>query len=377
MSEGNEKRSRSREMESLSLELERYPRDLLQRFTSCDSQKSLSRASEQDTEEIELNLGLSLGGRFGVDKSANKLTRSSSIAGKIPLIREDDALTSPPPVQYPSLMRTSSFPSTETEKEWRNRKEMQTLRRLEAKKRRSEKEKQRNSANSRPEVNTEEERRELSMSRSRSGLRVQLPFGMSSQAAAARQLVLRGAVDAGVKGKGGFFQGQGQPGSQGSAESHGGSSWGLSEFESKAPLQGSSSCGEARNTGSNHSLQEMSSPEVLGSSGTKKNENLCRTSSTDVGKLSTKPDSVENRGKEIGTNPMEDMPCVFTIGDGPNGRKIEGFLYRYGKGEDVRIMCVCHGEFHSPAEFVKHAGGSDVDHPLRHIVVNPSGSPFT
>lgn len=68
---------------------------------------------------------------------------------------------------------------------------------------------------------------------------------------------------------------------------------------------------------------------------------------------------------------VEDMPCVFAKGDGPNGRKVDGILYRYGKGEEVRIMCICHGEFHTPAEFVKHAGGSDVTHPLRHIVVNP------
>lgn len=30
--------------------------------------------------------------------------------------------------------------------------------------------------------------------------------------------------------------------------------------------------------------------------------------------------------------------------------------------------------FLSPAEFVEHAGGTDVAHPLRHIVVNPSAS---
>lgn len=69
---------------------------------------------------------------------------------------------------------------------------------------------------------------------------------------------------------------------------------------------------------------------------------------------------------------LEDMPSVSTRGDGPAGKKVEGFLYRYGKGEDVKIVCVCHGNFLSPAEFVKHGGGSDVEHPLKHIVVNPS-----
>lgn len=89
---------------------------------------------------------------------------------------------------------------------------------------------------------------------------------------------------------------------------------------------------------------------------------------------SSKPQSAESRGKEIGPNAMEDMPCVFTKGDGPNGRRIEGILYKYGKGEEVRIMCVCHGKFLSPAEFVKHAGGGEVSHPLRQIVINPNPS---
>lgn len=71
-------------------------------------------------------------------------------------------------------------------------------------------------------------------------------------------------------------------------------------------------------------------------------------------------------------NMIEDMPCVSTTGDGPNGRKIDGFLYRYRKSDEVRIVCVCHGSFLTPAEFVKHAGGRDVAHPLKHIVVNPS-----
>ena len=76
--------------------------------------------------------------------------------------------------------------------------------------------------------------------------------------------------------------------------------------------------------------------------------------------------------REAVMNVLDDMPCVSTKGDGPNGKRIEGFLYRYSKGEEVRIVCVCHGSFLSPAEFVKHAGGGDVAHPLKHIVVNPS-----
>lgn len=65
------------------------------------------------------------------------------------------------------------------------------------------------------------------------------------------------------------------------------------------------------------------------------------------------------------------MPCVSTTGNGPNGKTVMGFLYRYTKTE-VSIVCVCHGSSFSPAEFVEHAGGINIAHPLRHITVIPS-----
>jgi hypothetical protein len=137
--------ARRRAMESLSLEIEKYPRDLLQRFTCINNTAEKEKSNEEEEEdEIELNLGLSLGGRFGVDKSKKKqLLRSSSIAGTIPVIRDDDVsfLTRKNDnISYMTtvLARTSSLP-TETEGEWRKRKELQTLRRMEAKRRRLEK----------------------------------------------------------------------------------------------------------------------------------------------------------------------------------------------------------------------------------------------
>ncbi|XP_050204901.1 uncharacterized protein LOC126654941 [Mercurialis annua] len=69
--------------------------------------------------------------------------------------------------------------------------------------------------------------------------------------------------------------------------------------------------------------------------------------------------------------PLPFMPCVSTTGNGPNGKTVNGFLYRYTKSE-VSIICVCHGSSFSPAEFVQHAGGTDVSHPLKHITVIPS-----
>ncbi|XP_059440912.1 ninja-family protein 6-like isoform X1 [Corylus avellana] len=72
-----------------------------------------------------------------------------------------------------------------------------------------------------------------------------------------------------------------------------------------------------------------------------------------------------------GMDVMKQMPSVTTTGDGPNGKRIEGVLYKYMKGQ-VSIVCVCHGSFLSPAEFVKHAGGKDVENPMKHINVCPT-----
>ncbi|XP_050237220.1 ninja-family protein AFP1-like isoform X2 [Mercurialis annua] len=346
MGEEEEKRNRSisisssssssRAMESLSLEINRYPKDLLQRFTMSNNDMQKLKQEEQDDdaeEEIELNLGLSLGGRFGVDKtSSQKLTRSTSVAGSLfPMVKEVQAGVSS---SYPLLKRTSSLP-TETEEEWRKRKEMQTLRRLEAKRRRSEKQKN---------LNVEDDRK---------------GFRGNWVAPTWNRNVNRSHTLQGLVGS------QQQQGSQGSVESQGGAS-DISELER------TSSGGEARSPASTQSLQDRSAQDLVGSSGSKPNENIYRTCSMENGMK--KLDSAETRGAS--SNSGEDMPCVFTIGDGPNGRKVDGILYKYGKGEEVRIMCVCHGSFLSPAEFVKHAGGRDVDHPLRHIVVNTSATSF-
>ncbi|KAJ9176607.1 hypothetical protein P3X46_011899 [Hevea brasiliensis] len=96
------------------------------------------------------------------------------------------------------------------------------------------------------------------------------------------------------------------------------------------------------------------------------------------------PTMGENKGDVVGKSPkppaqnhsthissLPYMPCVSTTGNSPNGKTINGFLYRYTKTE-VSIICVCHGTSFSPAEFVQHAGGTAVSHPLRHITVIPS-----
>ncbi|XP_027360327.1 ninja-family protein AFP1 [Abrus precatorius] len=383
----HQKQQQQQHDQNMCVKMEKFPRDLLQGFaiSSGGSDDNTTHhhhhhhdqrgEEEHEDEEVELNLGLSLGGRFGVDKHAKKkkLMRSSSVVGTMPLFREDDAVA-PPPATYPTLMRTSSLP-TETEEEWRRRKELQTLRRMEAKRRRSEKQRvSREVAGGGGGGGFEEVEgasATMGLNRFGSSTAAPPPFVLPSWGVAAKQVVLGDVLGKGKVGFQGLFA---QPSSQGSADSQGGSSSSVSEMESKSFL-GSSSCGEARSPASNQSIQERSSQGAAGSSVAKTNENMTKTSRAEVENRSKKP-AKNIMGREIGTNSMEDMPCVFTKGDGPNGRRIEGILYKYGKGEDVRIMCVCHGNFLSPAEFVKHAGGGDVAHPLRHIVVNPSAAPF-
>ncbi|KAL4569471.1 hypothetical protein LXL04_025109 [Taraxacum kok-saghyz] len=330
----------SNEMENLSIQTNsRFPRDLLRRFTVGNADAGPRRRSDPEEDlgsgsgdEVELNLGLSLGGRFGVDKSNSKLVRSSSIAAILPVVRDDDVLASgqgntAPGRSYSSLIRTSSLP-VETEDEWRKRKELQSLRRLAAKRRRSEK--QRNL--------TRGERDEYVAAMGRVGSSPGPPFGSDKWPSSG------GTTTTGDNTRGGT--GGGRLSSPASHESQGS----MSEYQS-THRQGSSGSG-----GEISSLQERNNQEAVGSS-------------------AGESTPARNQGKEIGASSMEEMPCVFTQGDGPNGRVIEGILYKYGRGEQVKILCACHGSFLSPAEFVKHAGGSDVLHPLKHIVVKPS--PFS
>ncbi|KAJ0253997.1 Jas TPL-binding domain-containing protein [Hirschfeldia incana] len=250
-------------------------RDLLQSFMS---KKNKNHPSVEDGEvEVELDLGLSLNGRFGVDPLAKTrlLTRSSSIPDFVVNDHRSELLS-----------RTCSLP-VETE-EWRKRKELQSLRRLEAKRKRSEK--QRNVR------------------------------------------VLREKLKAGRAGGG-----EEKIVEEGSIGSSGSGSSGLSELDTAPP----------------HPPPPPPPPVQATTNKT----------------IETSPSSAT---APTARNIIEDMPCVSTTGDGPNGKKIDGFLYRYRKGQEVRIVCVCHGSFLSPAEFIKHAGGTDVAHPLKHIVVNPS-----
>ncbi|XP_068655469.1 ninja-family protein AFP3-like [Aristolochia californica] len=363
------------------------PRDLLRQLSSEIHHHHQSRTEE--SEDIELSLGLSLGGVFGVDPfEKNRLVRSSSIAGFARIPSYDDLGTSGIPPVSPAITRTVSLP-TDTEEDRRKRKEMQCLRRMEAKRKRTEKQKNLSYRS----VGKDEDKR--GEEEGIIGIPIKgkaLPGtanGFSTSVGSAYAMAagwgsgsarVTAAVDP-MNGKSGVLTASVGlmgfvPSSQGSAGSQGSSSSGLSDFESRVN-QGLNT-NEARSPTSVQSLPEHADKKLAGS----RTEKLGKPTGEEVVHkmnnciLGLKKPKVEENGvvREMGKNVMEEMPCVTTRGCGPNGRRIEGFLYRYRKGEEVRIVCVCHGNFLSPAEFVKHAGGGDVQYPLKHIVVNPSSS---
>ncbi|RZR87285.1 hypothetical protein BHM03_00014659 [Ensete ventricosum] len=342
-------RARNADRELPSSVIDRFPRDLLRTLDGNSCFGEQLEVPGRESGEVELNLGLSLGGCFGTDPKAKKLVRSSSIAAFSPPQREHEF-----PVMTTALVRTNSLPA-ETEKERRKRKELQSLKRFEAKRKRLEK---RNCI--KPDASRSDEdadgRKSLILPdmindrlKPLQGKEFRGVFGSATPsellawAAGSKSTVASLPVD---------VAGCLPPIPHGSIQASG-SSYGVFEFKKKTPTQAHSD--SIHNAPSSTSTLEIRKPiTVVGE------EDSLKNFATD--------------GVNQGRNMVGEMPCVSTRGDGPNGRKIEGFLYKYRKGEEVRIVCVCHGTFLTPAEFVKHAGGGDVSHPLRHIVVNPSPS---
>ncbi|KAJ0981963.1 hypothetical protein J5N97_010218 [Dioscorea zingiberensis] len=316
------------EIERASSRSHGYSRDLLQRFGSGVCFQEPPETARGDSDEIELNLGLSLGGCLGVDLKEKKLVRSSSVAAVSMFPREQEFMVVRP------IERACSLP-TEAEEEQRKRKEMQSLKRLEAKRKRLERRSSRSVAaagrlRSGEGLDEDAEKVEVEIGGAPNGVLLPRRFGSISQ---------------------------GSIGSQGSSSSS------VTDFEARA-LQGFN----PRNLPNVQQLAETANHKLGG-----RPVNCVQESDDPLRRKIRRPNEVSEMERSM----MEEMPCVSTKGDGPNGRRVEGFLYKYRKGEEVRIVCVCHGSFLTPAEFVKHGGGGDVDHPLRHIVVNPSPSTFS
>ncbi|GMH27455.1 hypothetical protein Nepgr_029298 [Nepenthes gracilis] len=339
-----------------------FPGHFLERFMPPLNQFARIKSEEEAGEEIELSLGLSLNGQFGVDpKRGKNLIRSSSIPDfLIPSIGSVEttrlASNSPAP-----LMRSCSLPA-DSDEEWRKRKELQTLRRVEAKRKRCEKRRNMRAAKCREngeEANGIDEKKNNSV--------LSRQVGQPTWANGVRASFMGSGLEPNgrrgdeVLGGGGPEKVSRPPLSQVSAGSQGSGSSGIMALES--PMTPEANKFEAKSPARAHSLPASGDqkPAVKG--------NVAEAIMT--GKPVKRLGLPSNGTIEKTRNLLSDMPCVSAKGDGPKGKRIQGFLYRYKKGEDVSIVCVCHGSFLTPAEFVKHAGGGDVEHPLRHIVVIP------
>jgi len=290
-------------------------RDFLRVFGAGAGHQDDAAAAAGRTDDVELSLGLSLGGRFGTtDAKRPRLARSSSIASVCSVSSlHADADAAPLP-----LLRTTSLPTETEEERWRRR-ETQSRRRLEARQKRVER---RNS--------------------------------MAS---------LAPAVVGGTGRRSNASQGSN---SASTTEQGIGGSASNQSTDARSPSSISDN-----NTNQNNMLPPTTKAAEKPLNGTATEQPQPQTRLRTLGSLTTRTSSTGDIRKLM----MEDMPMVSSKVEGPNARRIDGFLYRYKKGEDVRIVCVCHGSFLTPAEFVKHAGGGDVSNPLRHIVVNPA--PFS
>uniref|UniRef100_A0A0D9Z3X3 Ninja-family protein n=1 Tax=Oryza glumipatula TaxID=40148 RepID=A0A0D9Z3X3_9ORYZ len=368
---------------------------------------------DMEAEEVELNLGLSLGGRFGLDRRGEKLARSSSVAAILAAPTEPSAPPSglfrtsslptvaaaeaakkqgvdelscrrpsggaeaePAAARLPAsgspssgssdgegrrlevnmtdtLMRTSSLPAG-IEDEWRKRKEAQSLKRLEVKRKRIER---RNSLTSNiskeavgqilEEMNAGAEKVESCDDVATGNKKTGGNVNHSSDRNRCTGLPpVHRATYTQQRGSLSGIPTKHIPAMKGSADAE----------EHNVP----SAATEHRN-GAAIATPPFSALAVRAVALASRGEQLRAT-----GRVAARAKSMGDVERIM----MQEMPCVCTKGL-PNGKRVEGFLYKYRKGEEVRIVCVCHGSFLTPAEFVKHAGGGDVANPLRHIVVNP------
>uniref|UniRef100_A0ACD5XDG4 Uncharacterized protein n=2 Tax=Avena sativa TaxID=4498 RepID=A0ACD5XDG4_AVESA len=427
--------------------MEGYSRDLLRGIGGGDEQqRPPPQRLDLETEEVELSLGLSLGGRFGPDRS--RLPRSSSVAcimapeevalappalartSSLPTMADADAgdklslggsnaartnaaeVDRPAPLQgsgvaveHPAtlqgssvavgpvaklpatgspspgssngegkrhegnsadvLARTSSLPAG-IEDEWRKRKEAQTLKRLEVKRKRIQR---LNSSN----VSAEAVGQILEeMNATASTERVESADELSMRNKQAGENVNRSNVRRHLSGLPPTYQAT-VASSQGSC------------LPGKLKRHNSAVKGTPR--AEERGLPSAVPPSSEGTNGMlpAKSANSTAIVTPSSSALAVRAAALGSRGEQQPVSGrlaararstgdvermMQEMPCVCTKGL-PNGRNIEGFLYKYRRAEEVRIVCVCHGSFLTPAEFVKHAGGGEVANPLRHIVVNP------
>ncbi|KAF2312866.1 hypothetical protein GH714_040921 [Hevea brasiliensis] len=308
------------------------PKDVLKRFSPLENPKETTQllTREIKQEKPDINLGLSLGGIYGENSNKKPLTRSSSIIGLLTPNKDPEELDSPLPKSFLSLSRSCSMP-TEAEQEQRKATLMALARRR---------------TESTDRFMTERSRKGVT-DKEKSPTREPMPSSPSKIAAwaaasaANSPALCRALVQ--IKRQASLYGNRKLEGEEGSAAGQG--------VSSSKSLQ---------------MQKDAESKVMLGR--TISNGKPVKDAETKLENPSKKIKLENNGFQDNGMDVMKQMPSVTTTGDGPDGKKIEGFLYKYRKGT-VSIVCVCHGSFLSPAEFVKHAGGKDVPNPMKHITV--------
>ncbi|GFZ17001.1 ABI five binding protein 3 [Actinidia rufa] len=274
-----------------------------------------------DSEHLDLNLGLSLGGLYSQIPKEKPLIRTSSLNIDLALGENEGGGGG-----FLSLTRSASLP-TEAEQEMRKIREIQAMKRMEVKRRLLEKQR-----NNRGGCSDQE------------GKLSNLPFEkLKFNACSSTNRGIQGPENS-TAAKVSTLS---QPTLVTSKVTENGKSVDTTNFRS-APLF----------------MLEKS----------ENGKQVSPPNGKPVEPAETEHERPSKKVKVLGNDPTtsmemwKQMPSVTTIGDGPNGKRIEGLLYRYSKGQ-VSIVCICHGNFLSPAEFVKHAGGTDVANPMKHINV--------
>ncbi|XP_027770787.1 ninja-family protein AFP3 isoform X2 [Solanum pennellii] len=250
-----------------SMQMEVFSRDLLHKFMNGNNNKFHEIPNEED--ELELSLGLSLNGRFGVDpERAKRLKRSSSISNFV--FSGGDESNGRCSFSVGPIARTCSLP-VEGEEECRKRKELQSLRRLEAKRKRMEK------------LRVVKDKVDLDEHPEENGGSNNGPVGNSL------------------------------PLSQGSMASQGSGSSGISDFGSQ-PIQGPGDNSTGANTPTSikpseqeHEQKQVAKPPKITS---EKPPTTCNGSAS-------------KEAKEMFKNYMLNMPCVSTTGNGPNAEFVK------------------------------------------------------
>ncbi|WJX91877.1 hypothetical protein P8452_73595 [Trifolium repens] len=322
-------------------------------------------------EEVELDLGLSIGGAFKKPVQKSKPELESSL-------------------------NSGQNQSNEMQKMDQKR-EIQTLRRMEAKRKREQKKGTENRFGE-PEPECEPVYKKEKMEFVNGAVSWMAPFQVvqAQQYGAVQFVPLNNGMALpfwlGSEKNVGGIDGVSFNGGDGKVKSNGDSSRcsssAVSDYQSSSREDGGSTDSHSRSHSANSFAEPIelknskeinirkNQPEEIASCHPLRNHNNVKESQTH------RPNNMQLQQNQMKHNaqpatipikkPLPQMPYVSTKGNGPNGKTVNGFLYTYSKCDEVSIVCVCHGSTFSPAEFVQHAGGTDITHPLRHITVNSS-----